>query len=138
CDALLAGDGDGDGDGDGNGNGGNGSGDSQAVLEELERANLFLVPLDDERVWYRYHHLFADALRGRLAREAGAGAGGGPPRAGGGGGGAGGGGRALARALPAPAPEHAATWIEALPPRLFATMSIHQPLAAWLAALPAE
>ena len=47
------------------------AGDSQGVLEELERANLFLVPLDDERVWYRYHHLFADALRARLAREAG-------------------------------------------------------------------
>jgi ATP/maltotriose-dependent transcriptional regulator MalT len=47
-------------------------GDSQATLEALERANLFLVPLDDERRWYRYHHLFADALRARLAREAGA------------------------------------------------------------------
>ena len=44
---------------------------SQQVLEELEGANLFLVPLDDERMWYRYHHLFADALRGRLARDAG-------------------------------------------------------------------
>ena len=45
---------------------------SQGVLEELERANLFLVPLDDERRWYRYHHLFADALRARLVREVGA------------------------------------------------------------------
>src|SRR5215213_7433566 len=45
---------------------------SQDVLRELERANLFLTPLDDERVWYRYHHLFADALRARLAHEAGA------------------------------------------------------------------
>ena len=36
------------------------------VLEELERANLFLVPLDDERRWYRYHHLFAEVLRARL------------------------------------------------------------------------
>jgi LuxR family maltose regulon positive regulatory protein len=39
---------------------------SQIVLEELERANLFLVPLDDKRVWYRYHHLFAEVVRARL------------------------------------------------------------------------
>ena len=38
----------------------------QATLEMLERANLFIVPLDDERRWYRYHHLFADLLRQRL------------------------------------------------------------------------
>ncbi len=37
------------------------------MLETLERENLFVVPLDDERRWYRYHHLFADALRARLA-----------------------------------------------------------------------
>jgi LuxR family transcriptional regulator, maltose regulon positive regulatory protein len=43
----------------------------QATLEYLERANLFIVPLDDERRWYRYHHLFADVLRQRLARRAG-------------------------------------------------------------------
>jgi len=36
------------------------------TLERLERANLFVVPLDDERRWYRYHRLFADALRQRL------------------------------------------------------------------------
>ncbi len=36
------------------------------LLEELERHNIFLVPLDDERRWYRYHHLFADLLRQRL------------------------------------------------------------------------
>ena len=36
------------------------------MLEELERANLFVIPLDDARVWYRYHHLFADVLRARL------------------------------------------------------------------------
>jgi LuxR family maltose regulon positive regulatory protein len=40
--------------------------DSQTILEQLEQANLFLVPLDDERRWYRYHHLFADLLRSRL------------------------------------------------------------------------
>ncbi|MEZ4678653.1 MAG: LuxR C-terminal-related transcriptional regulator [Caldilineaceae bacterium] len=43
--------------------------DSQAMLEALERANLFVVPLDDQRVWYRYHHLFADVLLARLRDE---------------------------------------------------------------------
>ena len=38
----------------------------QAILETIERANLFLIPLDNERRWYRYHHLFADLLRQRL------------------------------------------------------------------------
>jgi len=42
---------------------------SQTVLEYLERNNLFIVPLDDEQRWYRYHHLFADFLRQRLQRE---------------------------------------------------------------------
>ena len=42
---------------------------SAAVLEHLERANLFIVPLDNERRWYRYHHLFGDLLRQRLATE---------------------------------------------------------------------
>ncbi len=40
--------------------------DSQAMLKQLERANLFLVPLDDEQRWYRYHHLFAGVLHSRL------------------------------------------------------------------------
>jgi ATP/maltotriose-dependent transcriptional regulator MalT len=40
--------------------------DSQALLEQVERSNLFLVSLDDERGWYRYHHLFAEVLRTRL------------------------------------------------------------------------
>src|SRR6266849_1844738 len=39
---------------------------SQAMLEALDRANLFVAALDDERQWYRYHHLFADLLRSRL------------------------------------------------------------------------
>ena len=39
---------------------------SQAMLEALERANLFVVALDDERGWYRYHHLFAEVLRSHL------------------------------------------------------------------------
>jgi LuxR family maltose regulon positive regulatory protein len=42
--------------------------DSQTVLEHLEAANLFIVPLDGERRWYRYHRLFADLLRQRLQR----------------------------------------------------------------------
>jgi LuxR family maltose regulon positive regulatory protein len=42
--------------------------DSQRLLSELEQANLFLIPLDDERVWYRYHHLFADFLRTELSK----------------------------------------------------------------------
>jgi ATP/maltotriose-dependent transcriptional regulator MalT len=36
---------------------------SQTILEQLEKVHLFLIPLDDERKWYRYHHLFAELLR---------------------------------------------------------------------------
>lgn len=43
--------------------------DGQAVLEELEQANLLVIPLDDERHWYRYHHLFTDVLRLMLQRR---------------------------------------------------------------------
>ena len=43
--------------------------DAQAMLEALERANLFLVPLDAERRWYRYHSLWAETLQIRLQRE---------------------------------------------------------------------
>ena len=39
--------------------------DSAEILETLERANMFVVPLDDRRIWYRYHRLFADVLRAR-------------------------------------------------------------------------
>lgn len=46
-----------------------GQGGGAALLESLERANLFLIPLDDSRGWYRYHHLFADVLRAHLSRE---------------------------------------------------------------------
>jgi LuxR family transcriptional regulator, maltose regulon positive regulatory protein len=41
---------------------------SQAILAELEHSNLLVVPLDDERTWYRYHHLFGEMLRAELAR----------------------------------------------------------------------
>jgi LuxR family maltose regulon positive regulatory protein len=40
--------------------------DSQDLLERLEQANLFIVPLDQSRLWYRYHHLFSELLRHRL------------------------------------------------------------------------
>jgi LuxR family maltose regulon positive regulatory protein len=43
--------------------------DGKALLDALDRANLFLVPLDDRRRWYRYHHLFGDVLRARLQDE---------------------------------------------------------------------
>ena len=46
-----------------------GRGDGQAMLEAVERANLFLVPLDEVRGWWRYHQLFADLLRARLGQE---------------------------------------------------------------------
>lgn len=60
CDALLRSDDD-----------GVGVADSPAdeILRDLEKANLFLVPLDDDRTWYRYHRLFADVLRSDLSSE---------------------------------------------------------------------
>jgi LuxR family maltose regulon positive regulatory protein len=53
CDAVVAG----------------GLGVGRERLAHLERTNLLLVPLDDERRWYRYHHLFAEVLRARLAQQ---------------------------------------------------------------------
>jgi LuxR family maltose regulon positive regulatory protein len=52
CDALLPGP----------------SASGQATLDHLEHANLFIVPLDSERRWYRYHHLFGELLRRRLGQ----------------------------------------------------------------------
>lgn len=43
--------------------------ESNVMLETLERSNLFVIPLDDKRQWYRYHHLFADVLQARLIKE---------------------------------------------------------------------
>jgi LuxR family maltose regulon positive regulatory protein len=43
--------------------------DGRRMLETLERGNLFVVPLDDQRRWYRYHHLFADVLQARSMEE---------------------------------------------------------------------
>jgi LuxR family transcriptional regulator, maltose regulon positive regulatory protein len=45
-----------------------GRSDSHDLLEDLERANLFLIPLDAQRRWYRFHHLFSDLLRAELQR----------------------------------------------------------------------
>jgi LuxR family maltose regulon positive regulatory protein len=42
---------------------------AQEILEYLDRSNLFLIALDDERTWFRYHHLFADLLRARLRQS---------------------------------------------------------------------
>ncbi|MHB1413939.1 MAG: LuxR C-terminal-related transcriptional regulator [Chloroflexota bacterium] len=47
-----------------------GRSDGQSMLYQLERANLFISPLDDERRWYRYHQLFATILRNQLANAA--------------------------------------------------------------------
>ena len=43
--------------------------DARGMLEALERGNFFVVPLDDKRQWYRYHHLFADVLSAHLMAE---------------------------------------------------------------------
>ena len=48
-----------------------GGSDGQATLEWLEQANLFIVPLDDERRWYRYHHLFTEMMQARLRQSIG-------------------------------------------------------------------
>jgi LuxR family maltose regulon positive regulatory protein len=47
------------------------AGSAQAILETLDAANLFLIPLDDTRTWYRYHHLFGTLLRHQLERQEG-------------------------------------------------------------------
>ena len=46
-----------------------GGSSGQAILVNLEHANLFVIPLDDEGKWYRYHHLFAEVLRARLRQK---------------------------------------------------------------------
>ena len=45
-----------------------GNPNSQLIIEQLEQTNMFIVPLDDERVWYRYHQLFADSLLTELSK----------------------------------------------------------------------
>ncbi len=46
-----------------------GQDDAKVILDELDRSNMFLVPLDDRRTWYRYHHLFGDVVRAKLVDE---------------------------------------------------------------------
>jgi LuxR family maltose regulon positive regulatory protein len=46
-----------------------GTRDSKQILRQLEEANMFLIPLDDERRWFRYHHLFSDLLRSELQQR---------------------------------------------------------------------
>jgi len=46
-----------------------GGGPARSMLDLLDRQNLFLVPLDDQRRWYRYHHLFGDVIRAHLLQE---------------------------------------------------------------------
>lgn len=46
-----------------------GNQNARAILTQIEKANLFLIPLDDQRVWYRYHHLFADSLATELEQS---------------------------------------------------------------------
>jgi LuxR family maltose regulon positive regulatory protein len=55
-----------------NGTAATGEDEAQRVLEMLEQTNLFVVPLDSRRQWYRYHHMFADLLRHRLQAAVGA------------------------------------------------------------------
>lgn len=113
-----------------------GRADGQAMLERLERSNLFLIGLDDERRWFRYHQLFADALRAQLDSV--------HP------GGAAGLHRAAARwcaeqgmlsdavshALAGGASDDAATWLElALPRMKRARQDLH--VREWLERLPA-
>ncbi len=71
CDAVLGNDEGANGGGDGHSEAAPGD-QSGMMLAYLERANLFLISLDDERIWYRYHHLFADLLRAQLGRSLGA------------------------------------------------------------------
>ena len=51
------------------GTGATGQESSQVFLDHLEQANVFIIPLDNRRYWYRYHHLFADLLRRRLRQS---------------------------------------------------------------------
>ncbi|HEU4328013.1 MAG TPA: LuxR C-terminal-related transcriptional regulator [Roseiflexaceae bacterium] len=114
-------------------------GAGQALLESLEQANLFVVPLDEHRQWYRYHRLFGEMLRQRLLQQEGTAASidlhlrasawfekhGLLPEA-------------ITHALAAGASEQAAELIERAGRALLSAGGGHLPLAAWLAALPPE
>jgi LuxR family maltose regulon positive regulatory protein len=114
-----------------------GQDDAKTTLEELDRSNLFLVPLDDRRTWYRYHHLFADVVRARLLdeqpdrvaelhrRASDWYAGNGEPR------------EAIVHALAGEDPERAAELIELAAPAMQRARQESQ-LRSWLEALPAD
>jgi LuxR family maltose regulon positive regulatory protein len=111
--------------------------DAKTTLEELDRANLFLIPLDDRRVWYRYHHLFGDVVRARLLdrhadrvtalhrRASDWYAQNGEPR------------EAIVHALAGDDPERAAELIEVAAPAMQRARQESQ-LRSWLEALPAD
>ncbi|MET0143857.1 MAG: LuxR C-terminal-related transcriptional regulator [Ilumatobacteraceae bacterium] len=111
--------------------------DAKATLEELDRSNLFLVPLDDRRTWYRYHHLFGDVVRARLLDEkphrvaevhrsaSDWYASNGEPR------------EAIVHALAGKDPERAAELIELAAPAMQRARQESQ-LRSWLEALPAD
>jgi LuxR family transcriptional regulator, maltose regulon positive regulatory protein len=114
-------------------------GTGQAMLEQLEQANLFVVPLDERHHWYRYHRLFGEMLRQRLLQQEGTATSidlhlrasawfteqGLLPEA-------------ISHALAAGANEQAATLIERVGLTLLGGGSGHLPLATWLEALPPE
>jgi LuxR family transcriptional regulator, maltose regulon positive regulatory protein len=114
-----------------------GQDDAKSILDELDRSNMFLVPLDDRRTWYRYHHLFGDVVRARLLdeqpdrvaelhrRASDWYAGNGDPH------------EAIAHALAGDDTERAAELIELAAPAMQRARHESQ-LRAWLEALPAD
>jgi ATP/maltotriose-dependent transcriptional regulator MalT len=109
---------------------------SQRVLEELERANLFVIPLDDERTWFRYHHLFAEVLRARAARYGDAGLVAAHRGAGAWLGAAGLLPEAIEHALAAGDVDDAAARVESVVPMMLAQFEIHRAMEGWLDAFP--
>ena len=110
---------------------------AQCVLDKLERTNLFVVPLDDERVWFRYHHLFAQVLRVRLAAEDPTAAAAVHRRAATWFGSAGLLPESVDHALAAGDVDDAAARIEAVVPMMLADHDIDRAMTGWLEALPA-
>ena len=110
---------------------------AQCVLDKLERTNLFVVPLDDERVWFRYHHLFAQVLRVRLAAEDATAAAAAHRRAAAWFGSAGLLPESVDHALAAGDVDDAAARIEAVVPMMLADHDIDRAMTGWLEALPA-
>ena len=111
--------------------------DGQAMLEQLEQTNLFIVPLDGERRWYRYHHLFADLLNHRFRQTMGDRAGSLHRRAAEWHAAEGLFADAIHHALHAGRPERAADWVEQNSLALLARGDLLT-LRSWLEALPAS